>query len=154
MLAARSKEEIVQVEEEMKRFHCGLMDAKKKLEEQSKNLVQFEDLFVRGKAFIMRSEIRRIIRLLNDCHWVPVDTSPHSNSFATPVVSDEIDDWASESENDCDDDDEKSIQDELEDREGENRNEEIESELEDSEGECEIDGDHTELDSIIDFQFE
>jgi hypothetical protein len=43
MLAARSKEEIVQVEEEMKRFHCGLMDAKKKLEEQSKNLVQFDD---------------------------------------------------------------------------------------------------------------
>ncbi len=158
MLAARSKEEIVQVEEEMKRFHCGLMDAKKKLEEQSENLVQFDDLFVRRKAFIMRSEIRRIIRLLQDCHCVPCDTSPHSNSFATPVVSDEnideIDDWASESENDCDDYDEKSIQDELKDREGENRNEEMESELEDSEGECEIDGDHTELDSIIEFQLD
>ena len=31
MLAARSKEEIVQAEEEMKRFHCGLMDAKKEV---------------------------------------------------------------------------------------------------------------------------
>ena len=52
---------------------------------------------------------RRINRLLQDCHWVPCDTSPHSNSFATPVVIDEnidkIDDWASE--NDCDDYDEK-----------------------------------------------
>jgi hypothetical protein len=158
MLATRSKEEIVQVEEEMKRFHCGLMDAKKKLEEQSENLLEFDDLFVRGKAFIMRSEIRRINGLLQDCHWVPCNTSPHSNIFATPVVIDknidEIDDWASESENDCDDYDEKSIQDELEDREWENRNEEIESELEDSEEECEIEGDHTELDSIIDFQFD
>jgi hypothetical protein len=68
MLAARSKEEIVQVEKEiMKRFHCGLMDAKKKLEEQSENHVQFDDLFIHVKTFIMRSEIRRINRLLQDC---------------------------------------------------------------------------------------
>jgi hypothetical protein len=110
MHAARSKEEIMQVEEEMKRFNCGLMDAKKKLEKQSENLVQFDDIFVRGKAFIMRSEISRINRLLQDCHWVPCDISPHSNSFATPVVIDrnidEIDDWASE--NDCDDFNEKT----------------------------------------------
>lgn len=110
MHAARSKEEIMQVEEEIKRFNCCLMDAKKKLEEQSENLVQFDDIFVRKKAFIMRSEIRRIYRLLQDCHLVPCDFSPHSNSFATPVVIDrniyEIDDWASE--NDCDDYDEKT----------------------------------------------
>ena len=87
----------------------------------------------------MRSEIRRINRLFQHCHWVPCDSSPHSNNFATPVVIDKnidkIDDWASESENDCDDDYEK---DDLEDRKGENGNENIESELEDSEGECEI----------------
>jgi hypothetical protein len=131
MLAARSKEEIVEVEEEMKRFHCGLMDAKKKIEEQSENLLQIDDVFVRGKAFITRSESRRINRLLQHCHWVPCDTSPISNSFATAVKIDkniaEINDWASESDNDCDDDDEKLIQDELDDREGENGNEEIET---------------------------
>ena len=33
MLVNRSKEEIVHVEDEMKRFHCGLKNAEKKLEE-------------------------------------------------------------------------------------------------------------------------
>ena len=82
MLAARSKEEIVYVEEEMQRFHSGLKNAEKKLEEEFERLVKSEDLFTRGKAFIMQSNIKRIQRLLLDCQsFSPCETIPRSNCF-------------------------------------------------------------------------
>jgi hypothetical protein len=71
MLADRSKEEICQVKEEMRRFKSGLVNAKRTLDdEEFKKYLDSEDLLLRGKAFLMQSEINRLSRLLHDCnHW-------------------------------------------------------------------------------------
>ena len=150
MLVNRSKEEIVHVEDEMKRFHCGLKNAEKKLEEQFENLLKSEDVFMRGKAFIMQSELKRIRRLLLSCHWVSAfETSPHSMSFDD---IDETDDNDSESEVDGYDYEGKVIEEEVEYKEGESSDEKEENVYEDSELECNLD-ESTELDQFINFQF-
>lgn len=68
MLAGRSKEEVWQLKEEMRRFESGLEAAKEKLEEVFDKDHKSDDFLVRGKAFIIQSEIRRLDRLLDDCN--------------------------------------------------------------------------------------
>ena len=91
MLADRSKEEICQVKEEMRRFKSGLVDAKRTLDEEFKKYLDSEDLLLRGKAFLMQSEINRLSRLLHDWnHWF-CETSTDSNSDIAQEVGEPYD---------------------------------------------------------------
>lgn len=92
MLAIRSKEEISQVKQEMYTFESGLMNAKKKLEDEFEQHFRSETLLIRGKAFLILPEISRLGRLLNDCNrWFRSENSP-SNCDRTDILDEDNDD--------------------------------------------------------------
>ena len=113
MLFIRSKEEVLQLREEMGRYETGLTTIRRKIEDIFQRDHKSDDILVRGKAFIMQSELKRLDRLLNDCDiWFRGAVSAYSrNNRVHVVVGNNEDD--SDDENDCEssDDNEEPLSD-------------------------------------------
>ena len=130
MLCSRSKEEVLQLQEEMKRFEAGLRSNKEILEEVFEKDHKSENILLRGKAYIMQTEIKRLARLLDDCNvWFRGAVSAFSRNNVAHIGTNDEDesDYATDSEstddageslsedeadfceNDCENDNERSI---------------------------------------------
>lgn len=97
----------------MGRYETGLTTIRRKIGDIFQRDHKSDDILVRGKAFIMQSELKRLDRLLNDCDiWFRGAVSAYSrNNRVHVVVGNNEDD--SDDENDCEssDDNEEPLSD-------------------------------------------